>query len=328
MRVLLVSHHDLARSPNRTEASFVRALEGLADVDLVFWEDLRSPTADEAIRATGRAPADADYDALVLFVRFRRLHHAPDFGWTGFGGLRVWIEHDAWNAFSPAHSEWHGTYQDAFRRHRFDLMVSTGKVTTTRLIDDGVNAAWVPKGFTPEVFHDLGLPRDGVCTFGTRWPARRAMLDRISRSGLVVEDVSGPFETLNARLNAHASAIVCNMPATTPFGKVGRGLRRFRPGFVELHPAVEPMIKTFEVAGAGCAPIVDTVEDLDDLGFVHGRTCFVYSTFADLIELLRSTSPDVCTTIGGAAATLARSRHTWPHRAAEFVAVLEGELSS
>ena len=83
------------------------------------------------------------------------------------------------------------------------------------------------------------------------------------------------------------------------------------------------MIKLFETAGAGCAPVVDHLDELTELGFLHGVTCLVYKSFDEAADLLRSSSSQQLTDIGHAAAELARMRHTWAHRAADVRRLLE-----
>jgi len=322
VRILLVTHADLAKDPNHYVSRFVAGLTELADVVIACWEDMASPSFLDASRAAGASPSG--FDVCLLFVRFRLLAEATPFDWSGFGGRRVWLEHDAWNNYSPAHARWHGRYPAVYERDRFHLMISTGRQTTQLLRRDGVNAQWVPKGYSDDVFHDLGLERSGTCTFGTMWPSRRALIHHLRGRGIEVIDVSGPFGSLNERLNAHVAGVVCNMPGLAPFGRAGRAINRLIPSFVRTWPAVEPMIKTFETAAAGCAPIVDHLEELEDLGFVNGATCLTYRTFDEASEVLLSADPAELRAIGTAAAALARTRHTWRHRAVDVLGLLEG----
>jgi spore maturation protein CgeB len=83
---------------------------------------------------------------------------------------------------------------------------------------------------------------------------------------------------------------------------------------------MEPMIKNFESAGAGCAPICDHVSELDDLGFVDGESMIAYNSFDDLIERLDHylVRPEEMARIGHNACVLAHSRHSWLHRARQF----------
>ncbi len=321
VRILLVTHEDLARSATRGESRFSLALVEAADVTVVRWEELDSPSMKAAAAAVGVAPSH--FDVCMVFVRVRLLADAAPFDWSGFDGMRVWFEEDAWFAYSIAHPEWHNRFPDLYRRNRFDLMISTGRYTTERLCDEGVNAVWVPKGFGEDAFEDLGHDRSGICTFGTLWHSRRAMLDSLRRGGLDVVDVSGPFETLNERLNQYAACVVCNMPGRPPFGRPGRLVARRYPSIIRITRAVEPMAKTFESAAAGCAPVVDHLDELDALGFVDGETCLTYSSFADAQGVLDRNGDDDFRRIGRAAGELARNRHTWRHRAESVLRILE-----
>jgi hypothetical protein len=209
-----------------------------------------------------------------------------------------------------------------FHRDGFHVMVSTGKRTTELLRACGVDAEWVPKGYTASRFRDTGGARRGLCTYGRAWPSRRAMVHHLTRHGIGLVDASGPFETLNDRLNRHAGAVICNMVGEVPLGRAGRALNRVWPGFVRLRPAVEPMIKTFEVAAAGCAPVLDHLDELADLGFVDGETCITYRSFDEAVQKLRRADEATLARIGAAAARLAKAQHTWGHRAERIAALL------
>jgi hypothetical protein len=320
MRLLVITHPDIAYSPDRYDHELVTSLGDLVDLTIVEWEQMARPSALEAARVAG---ADlATFDVCMVYVRFRFLVAGDPWDWTGFGGLRVWMEHDAWFNYSPAHPAWHGKFPDTYRRDGFHLMFATGRDLAALLRRDGVDARWMPKGYSAANFTDLGRNRSGVCTFGTMWPSRRAMIARLQHRGIAPRDVSGSFAGLNDRLNRHAAAVVCNMPGTVPFGLPGRAVRRYVPTFVRVRPAVEPMIKTFEVAGSGCAPVIDHLDELDELGFVDGQTCLTYRTFDEAADKLLAVDDDELSTIGRAAASLARTRHTWRHRAQLVVEIL------
>ena len=85
------------------------------------------------------------------------------------------------------------------------------------------------------------------------------------------------------------------------------------------------MFKNFEVAAAGCAPVVDSIGELHDLGFDHGRNALVYTSFDELVDLSRwaRSDPDAARRIGAAAEKLAWSHHTWAHRGETMVKMLQ-----
>lgn len=313
--MLVISHAD--QKPDRQLWRLAPA-----DIAVGVWEQMAAPSVRSAADA---AQVDlAECDVCLTNVRSRYFKLEP-FDWSGFDGLRVHYEPDAWISYSPATPQLHGKHAAVYHRDRFHLMISTGKKTASCLRRDGVNAVWVPKGYDSTLISDLGSDRSGICTYGAPWPSRQALLARL---GDAVTNVSGPYEELNERLNRYAGAVVCNMPGRTPLGKVGRGIRRWWPGFVRTWPAIEPMIKTFEVAGAGCAPIVDHLDELDDLGFVDGETCLTYRTFDEASSIVRQADHDGLREIGAAAAQLARSRHTWHHRATDLMHHVEAMMTS
>lgn len=267
------------------------------------------------------------FGAVVVFVRFRRLQAAPPIDWKGLTGKRVLLEHDASQNYArmASGSRYIGAWPREFERHGFDLMIASGRDVARRLEQDGVPTVWVPKGYDEQAFHELGLERAGICHFGKRYPARAAMLRHVRRGGIDVAHVAAPYDELNAALNRYAACLVCNMDGTPALGPVGRALQLVAPGaLVRARPALEPMIKNFEVAAAGCAPFVDAIPELADLGFVDGETAFVYSTFDELVERLHATPPGDLLDVGRRAARLARARHTWSHRVSEVLAAIGG----
>ena len=326
LRVLLVSHRDLVEGGHRTQSAFCQSLAATADLSFAAWEEA-SPESLKLSQfvdlATGGSARATDFDACIFFVRFRLLSRAPALDWESFPGLRVMYEEDAWHNYPVASpGPYSGLWPSVFRRHQFDALVCTGREVASRLRAEGIDAHWVPKGYDAATFTDLGRARDGLCTFGLAWPSRRALADRLRREHIAMRDVSGPYASLNERLNEHAGAVVCNMRAVVPFGRFGRRLQRRLPRLARVVPGIEPMIETFEVAGAGCAPIVDWIDELDELGFVAGENCVMYRDFDDLVVQLRSLDNDALVEMGYQAHALAVERHTWGHRAREFSELL------
>ena len=321
--VLLISHRDLVESSNRSVAALFRGLGDHVALRFACWEDGAGPASVASYaRLVGRELGD--FDACILFVRYRLRRGGEPLQWDGFPGLRLWLEEDAHLNFAIGRGDpWRGSFPPVFHRDRFDAMVAMGRQVAEGLRDAGVNAHWLPKGYDQDAFCDLGGDRRGICTFGTPWGSRRALLAHLGRAGVEVTDVSGPYETLNQRLNGYAGAVVCNIRSAVPLGRSGRLLNRRFPQFVQLAPGIEPMIKTFEVAGAGCAPVVDRIDELVELGFVDGDTCLLFDDFTVLEERLRAATDGELQRIGHAAMELAAKRHTWSCRAEQLSRMLE-----
>jgi hypothetical protein len=325
--VLVISHRDLVETSNRFEAALFRGLTKHVDLHFADWDDgLASPSISTYARLAGRDLRE--FEACIFHVRFSRRMAAEPLEWDEFGGLRIWLEPDAYASFDSNNLEY-GLYPQVYRRDRFNAMVSTGREITDRLRSQNVDAFWLPKAYDHEVFFNRGETRSGVCTFGTRWPSRAALLHHLARSGVEVVDVSGPYISLNTRLNKFGGALVCNMLGTIPLnrpgklGRPGRLLNRRFPRFVKVTHGLEPMAKTFEVAGAGCAPIVDAMDELAELGFRSGQTCLIYRDFKEAEEIVRSCGDDELHDIGSRAHLMARERHTWAHRASQLSNLIE-----
>jgi hypothetical protein len=235
-----------------------------------------------------RIDAIPDYrslDAILIFMRYRRLLVVDPIDWRGFDGLRIQLDHDAHT--DPASSgPWRGTWARTFRRHHFDHLIVSGLRLVEHFEDQGVPTSWLPKGFAGDALTDLGRRRIGIAHFGTLYRSRRAMLRALKRAGTPIPHLVIPHEHLNERLNDLAGVVACMLDVRVRWGRFGRALERRWPGVaLELGDDLEPMIKTFEVAGAGCAPLLAPSPDLEPLGFSNGTTALVWRDFDELADL-------------------------------------------
>jgi hypothetical protein len=326
-RVLLVCH-ELERD----------AEQGRWAEDVFIRRALARHLSLEEYTVDGRWPDSAaalgelrDYEAVIWFTRFRDLRRRPPFDWGGYAGLRLMYDWDSYQDFSRfGGGAYLGQWPEVFRRHGFDVLVCTGRRTCEHLREQGVDAEWIPKAADDETFRDLGLVRDGLCTFGFPYPSRQIVAGHLRREGLVVEWLRAPPVELNAGLNRHVACVICNAELRLP-ARLAKALVRISGGRIPvLAEGPEPMIKNFEVAGSGTAPICDALTELADLGFVDGRTAVLYRSLTDLIGKLVPllAEPDTLREIGRNAAELVRSRHTWDARGAEFASLIASRLRS
>jgi hypothetical protein len=258
-------------------------------------------------------------DACIWFVRFRELIERPGFRWEDFRGVRIMLEHDAVQN-SSVRSRYLGAWPAVFHRNEFQVLVSSGKATSERLAAEGVPSYWLPKGYDAERMCDLGLQRNGIGYYGATYQARRAMLDYLERKRFPVTSFRCHSFELNDHLNQFLGCLICNMEGIVGRG-LGRIIHRLSPSRgLRLEPGLEPMIKNFEVPGAGCALICDEIDELADLGFADGDTMVSYRTFDELLEKLNhyERTPADLHEIGRRGNTLVQSRHTWDHRAEQL----------
>jgi glycosyltransferase involved in cell wall biosynthesis len=151
------------------------------------------------------------------------------------------------------------------------------------------------------------------------------MLGYLRRAGSPVAHVQVPYEKLNGRLNDFNGVVAATLEARVRWGKFGRAIERKWPGAaLELGPDIEPMLKTFEIGGAGAAPLLAPSPDLAPLGFLDGTTAVIWSDFAELVDVVRASvdEPERTHRIGRAARRLVHERHTWDHRALELAAII------
>jgi hypothetical protein len=313
MRALLL-HHPYT-SP-RFEQDFVDRIAELPEFDVAA-ADLDA--LDVGVLASRARPvALSGYDAVVVFVAFRRLRAAPTPAWGSFSGLRVLMDHDIIQNYSTIFDpSLNGTWPPVFHRHRFDSIVTSGRVVQGRLEDDGIPADWVPKGFEPSRFAEAPRRRKGLATYGSAYACREIAERAVREAGLPLTRLpTTPYLKLGALLNRFSGCMALSCDIDLPLDQRAL-LSQVAARAVPMRPGMEPMAKFFEGAGAGCCPVADAMDDLQALGFRDGETTLTFRTYAELVEKLRAAfdTPDALRAMGSAAARLARAQHTWAHRA-------------
>lgn len=294
---------------------FYDALERRFDLRVHFVEDFW-PTSIKQFHNYEK------FDACIWYVRFRELMDKPAFDWDDFKGLRVMYDEDAHQNFHfmVGQGLYLGKWPVVSKRQDFHMMICTGRQTRDALLTEGVNAYWLPKAYDPSRLFDMKLERDGIGCFGALYGSRKAMLHYLKRKKIEFDYFRCSDEGLNNELNKYIGCLICNMGGKVRSGFWGM-VNHFYPSFgIDLTPGFEPMLKNFEVAGAGCAPIADWIDELEELGFEDGRTMISYHSFQELTDKLRyyQKDPDLMRKIGNQASLLARERHTWDHRAEEL----------
>jgi hypothetical protein len=316
LRMCLVTHQ---ANLGRQLKAIYEALARRFDLTVRYVEDGWPERIDDLAR-DGEDPHS--YDAVMFEVKFRQLLRRPPFDWGAYPGARIMFELDACQNYSAVISrQYLGQWPGVFQANGFHVLVCTGGQVRDRLLEDGVHAVWIPKGYDATRISDLGEERhERYGYFGNLYPARRRMLDRLQRGGVSVENVRCAYDDLNGQLNRFDAVMICNMVILGARHVPARVLRRLPSALLRERPGPEPMIKNFEVAGAGAAPVCDALPDLDALGFRDGETMVSYSSFDELVEKARAyeRAPDRLRDIGRRAAAFAAEHHTWDDRAAEL----------
>ncbi len=316
MRICLVTHESNFRRHNR---AMYDAMARRFDLAVRFVDDGWPQHLDD-LAVAGADPRS--YDAVLFEVKFRYFRERPPFQWAGYEGARIMLEFDACQNYTALITrQYLGQWPSVFRANEFDVMACTGGLVSEMLREDGVHAEWIPKGYDSARLYDLGGERgEGFGYFGNLYPARRLMLDRLRRGGIPVDRVRCPFEELNAQLNRFDAGVICNMVVLGATKIPARVLRQLPASLLRERPGIEPMMKNFEVAAAGAAPVCDAQPDLDALGFRDGETMVSYADFDELVDKAHEYGRDPARLreIGRRAATFVAQHHTWDHRAAEL----------
>jgi hypothetical protein len=317
MRIALLSH-DSSWSEHRAERHMIAAFRRHLDVEFIDVDQRPVPRLDEV-------PEYKTLDAVVTFYRFRELLAAEPLDWASYTGPRIQLDGDAWTDAADLDTRYRGTWGQNFKRHRFDHLVVSGLRLVGHFEDQGIPTSWLPKACDGDLFRDLGCPRSGIGHFGTLYRSRQAMLRTLRRAGCQVDHFGVPYDRLNDRLNTFDGVIACMLDARVRAGMLGRGIERLWPGAaLAVGVDLEPMQKTFEIGGAGTAPLIPRSPDLEPLGFEHGATAVIWDDFSQLADEVRSSEeePERLQRIGAAASRLIHERHTWDNRAHELAAIV------
>lgn len=324
MRALLL-HHPYTYP--RFEQDFVDRVAELPEFDVAA-ADVNA--LDAGVLASSEGPvALADYDAVIVFVAFRRLRAAPTLAWGDYSGLRVLLDHDIIQNYSTIFdATLLGAWPPVFHRHRFDSVVTSGRTVQERLAGDGIPADWVPKGFEPARFPTRSGRRSGITTYGSAYPCRQVAERALRDAHIPLTRIdTTSYLQLGGRLNQFLGCLAISSDLEVPPEQralLDRAVARDVP----MRPGLEPMAKFFEGAGAGCCPIADAMDDLEALGFRDGETCLTFRSHAELVDKLRGgvNAPASLAAMGAAAASLARAEHTWAHRAQALRDVIRHRL--
>ena len=257
--------------------------------------DLRWLTSDEQadLRRYFRDHVEVDrYDRIIFFLRFKKEMKQVAFI-RSLPNLVI-LEHDAYQNFIPC------KYTGKFSRHYQRLpgvrVLSSGAAVTQRLVDEGFDAIFVPKGYDQSLLHDLNLPRDIELGFvgslgSVAYSGRREMLEAIRQVEplQIIKTRSGDeyLQTLN-RIRFFASA------------DVGMG---------------EYMIKNFEAMACGCVLFAfrQGKGEEETLGFEDMKNIVLYSTLEEFREKLAHLrlNPTQADEIARAGQALVTSRYSF-----------------
>ncbi len=276
------------------------------------------------LASPGGAVALGAFDAVIVFVAFRRLNVAKTLDWGGYRGLRVLMDHDVIQNYSAIFdASLQGAWPPAFRRHGFDSIIASGRAVAAKLEAEGVHADWVPKGFDPSRFSPRPGRRAGVASYGSAYACRQVAERALKEAGVKVTRLSPtPYPKLGAKL----SAFLACMAVSSELGAAPEGApARDAP----MTPGLEPMAKFFESAGAGACPVADAMDDLEALGFRDGESVLTFRTHGELVDKLAAAlaDPKRLRAMGDAAAARAHAGHTWAHRAATLYAAIERRVA-
>lgn len=211
------------------------------------------------------------YDRVVIFSRLKRLAQQLSV-LRCIPGL-VFLEHDACQNYMSG-SKYRGLYSAFYRSLPWSRVLVSGGVVARRLVEEGVDAVFVPKGYDETLLRDEGRERDLPLAFfgslkSSEYAQRKAMLEAIAeRTGMLVTRTESGEEycrMLN-RVRIFVSA------------DVGMG---------------EFMVKNFEAMACGCVLVCWSQGEEDGLlGFEDMKNVVFYRSLEEAVEKIQRLQAD------------------------------------
>jgi len=230
------------------------------------------------------------YDRVVIFSRLKRLARQLSV-LRCIPGL-VFLEHDACQNYM-SESKYRGQYSAFYRSLPWSRVLVSGGVVARRLVEEGVDAVFVPKGYDETLLRDEGRERDLPLAFfgslkSSEYAQRKAMLEAIAeRTGMLVTRTESGEEycrMLN-RVRIFVSA------------DVGMG---------------EFMVKNFEAMACGCVLVCWSQGEEDGLlGFEDMKNVVFYRSLEEAVEKIQrlQADPQLADSIARAGKALAEEHY-------------------
>lgn len=248
-----------------------------------------------------------DYDRIVFFLRFKQEIRQVSF--IQSLPRLVILEHDAYQNYIDC--KYKGRFSRHYRQLPWVRVISSGFEVVKRLQAEGVDAAFVPKGYDQQLLHNLHRERDIELAFvgstkSTAYSGRKAMLDELAQ----VE----PLQIM--RTNSGEEYLhILNRIRFFVSADVGMG---------------EYMIKNFEAMACGCVLIAYNhgVEENKALGFSDMQNLVLYSSVEELrVKLARlRAEPGLAESIAARGCELAEARFKFSSLGREIVEALNAPL--
>lgn len=249
----------------------------------------------------------ADYDRIILFLRFKKEIRQVSFIKT-IPNL-VFLEHDAYQNYIDC--KYKGKFSKHYKQLAWVRILTSGAVVTNRLQAEGYDAVFVPKGYDQQLLYNMNLQRDIELGFvgsikSATYSQRKEFLEQLAaqENMLLTRTKSGDeyLQTLN-RIRFFVSA------------DIGMG---------------EYMIKNFEAMACGCVLFAydQGSEENQAIGFEDMQNIVLYKDIESLknkLAILRA-DPDLATAIAKNGQKLAEEKYTFAQQGKAVIDALRAPL--
>lgn len=217
-------------------------------------------------------------------------------------GPKIVIEHDAYLNFMKD-SEFYQAWTKFYKTTRFSLLISSGKRTTEKLLEDGIPTKWVAKGTNSLFLKIPNLFTGRIGYFGKPiaerdWGTKFHFYEKRYE---MAQKLEGKIECIESDVKDFA-----------------RTVAKFSAGCTNDSQMEEPMAKHFEMSALGCVPIRDCIPELFDLGYDE-NSMMIYNSFDEMLQIVDFLKKNPERLVFMQKKTKEIAKHqTWSHRANEI----------
>lgn len=247
------------------------------------------------------------YDRIVFFLRFKKEIRQVRFI-RSLPNLVI-LEHDAYQNYIPGKYE--GKFSAHYRKLPWARVICSGYQVSEKLRAEGVDVAFVPKGYDQALLGNRGTERDIELGF----------------LGSLGHGIYGQRRVLLEALAEQENMVVARTESGEEYVAMLNRIRMFVGADVGFG---EYMIKNFEAMACGCLLLTWNQGESENkaLGFRDMENVVLYNSLEELKEKLQGlrANPELIGQIARAGQQMVEEQYSWDRLGAEVAKAVEKPL--